>query len=117
MDVMTADQLAAVEESVVRMEELAARGEPFVEADSDFHGRLFAPLNNELLLNLLGVFWRVYRKIHTEIGPDSENLAAVAALHRSIYTAVAAGDKARASEELTRHFEGIRRRIAEAVEE
>ena len=117
MDVMTADQLAAVKESVVRMEDLAARGEPFVEADSDFHGRLFAPLNNELLLNLLGVFWKVYRKIHTEMGPGSEDLPALAALHRNIYTAVAAGDRARAAEELGRHFEGIRRRIADAVGE
>ena len=117
MDVMTADQLAAVEESVVRMEYLAARGESFVEADSDFHGRLFAPLNNELLLNLLEVFWKVYRKIHAEIGPGSEDLPALAALHRNIYIAVAAGDKGRAAEELGRHFEGVRRRIADAVEE
>jgi DNA-binding FadR family transcriptional regulator len=117
MDVMTAEDLAAVEASVVRMEELAAAGEPFVEADSDFHSRLFAPLNNELLLNLLGVFWRVYRKIHTEIGPGSEDRVALAALHRSIYTAVAAGDKAKASALLTRHFDGIRRRIREAVGE
>ncbi|MDQ4047062.1 MAG: FCD domain-containing protein [Actinomycetota bacterium] len=117
MDVMTAEQLVTVEESVVRMEALAAMGEPFVEADSDFHSRLFAPLNNELLLNLLGVFWKVYRKIHTEIGPDTEDLPALAALHRNVYTAVAAGDKARAAEELGRHFVGIRRRIAEAVGE
>lgn len=117
MDVMTADQLEAVEESVVRMEDLAAMGEPFVEAASDFHSRLFAPLNNELLLNLLGVFWKVYRKIHAEIEPGPEDLPALAALHRSIYEAVAAGDKARAAEELGRHFAGIRRRIAEAVGE
>lgn len=117
MDVMTADQLAAVEESVVRMEYLAARGESFVGADSDFHGRLFAPLNNELLLNLLEVFWKVYRKIHAEIGPGSEDLPALAALHRNIYIAVAAGDKGRAAEELGRHFEGVRRRIADAVGE
>jgi DNA-binding FadR family transcriptional regulator len=117
MDVMTDDQLAALDDSVIRMEELAESGETFVEADSDFHSRLFEPLNNELLLNLLGVFWKVYRKIHTEIGPGTENLAGVAALHRNIYTAVAAGDKAKAAEELTRHFDGIRRRITEAVGE
>ena len=98
MDVMTPEQLAAIEESVVRMEELAAAGEAFVEADAEFHRRLFEPLNNELLFNLLGVFWKVYRKIHSEIGPGAEDLAAVAALHRSIYAAVAAGDKARAAQ-------------------
>lgn len=117
MDVMTAEELAAIEACVVRMEELAASGEAFVEAASDFHTRLFAPLNNELLLNLLGVFWKVYRKIHSEIGPGGEDLVALAALHRNIYTAVAAGDKARAAEQLTSHFDGIRRRIREAVGE
>ncbi|MDR6557779.1 DNA-binding FadR family transcriptional regulator [Arthrobacter pascens] len=117
MDVMTAEELAAIEASVVRMEELAVSGEAFMEAASDFHSRLFAPLNNELLLNLLGVFWKVYRKIHSEIGAGGEDLVALAALHRNIFTAVAAGDKAGASEQLTRHFDGIRRRIREAVGE
>ena len=115
MDVMTAEELAAIEASVVRMEE--ASGEAFVEAASDFHTRLFAPLNNELLLNLLGVFWKVYRKIHSEIGPGGEDLVALAGLHRNIYRAVAAGDKARAAEQLTSHFDGIRRRIRDAVGE
>ena len=68
MDEMTAEQLAAVEEAVIRMEALAAAGEPFVEADAEFHRRLFEPLNNELLFSLLGVFWKVYRKIHLEVG-------------------------------------------------
>lgn len=113
MDVMTAEELAAIEASVVRMEE--ASGEAFVEAASDFHTRLFAPLNNELLLNLLGVFWKVYRKIHSEIGPGGEDLVALAGLHRNIYRAVAAGDKAKAAEQLTSHFDGIRRRIRDAV--
>ena len=115
MDVMTAEELAAIDASVVRMEE--ASGEAFVEAASDFHTRLFAPLNNELLLNLLGVFWKVYRKIHSEIGPGGEDLVALAALHRNIYRAVAAGDKAKAAEQLTSHFDGIRRRIRDAVGE
>ncbi|GAP59194.1 uncharacterized HTH-type transcriptional regulator YcbG [Arthrobacter sp. Hiyo1] len=115
MDVMTAEQLALIEEAVKRMEELAASGENFVAADAEFHRRLFEPLNNELLINLMGVFWKVYRKIHVEIGSDNEDLVATAAMHRSIYTAVATGDKLAAAELLNRHFDGIRRRISEAV--
>ena len=117
MDEMTAEQLAAIEESVIRMEESAEAGDAFVEADAEFHRRLFEPLNNELLLNLLGVFWKVYRKIYTEVGPGVEDLPALAAVHRNIYSAVAAGDKARAARELTHHFEGFRQRIREAVAE
>lgn len=115
MDAMTSRQLAAVEESVVRMEELAAAGEAFVEADAEFHRRLFEPLNNALLVNLLAVFWKVYRQIHLEVGPGAEDLTETAAMHRGIYEAVANGDKALAAERLNRHFDGIRHRISESI--
>lgn len=114
---MTPEQLASIEETVKQMEELAASGENFVAADAEFHRRLFEPLNNELLINLMGVFWKVYRKIHVEIGAGNEDLVKTAATHRDIYTAVAAGDKPLAAELLNRHFDGIRRRISEAVGE
>ncbi|UVJ40294.1 FadR/GntR family transcriptional regulator [Arthrobacter sp. CJ23] len=117
MDVMTTEQLALIEESVRKMEEQAAAGEHFVAADAEFHRRLFEPLSNDLLINLMGVFWKVYRKIHVEIGMGNEDLIATAAMHRSIYAAVAAGDKIAASERLNRHFDGIRSRIGEAVAE
>ncbi len=117
IDVMTPEQLASIEESVKQMEDLAAAGENFVAADAEFHRRLFEPLNNELLINLMGVFWKVYRKIHVEIGAGNEDLVKTAAIHRNIYAAVAAGDKVLAAELLNRHFDGIRRRISEAVGE
>lgn len=115
IDAMTPEQLAMIEEAVRQMEELAAAGEHFVAADAEFHRRLFEPLNNELLVNLLDVFWKVYRKIHAEVRSGNEDLAAEAAVHRSIYAAIAAGDKGLAAERLNRHFDGIRQRIGEAV--
>ena len=115
MDTMTPAQLAAVEECVVLMEERAAAGEAFVEADAEFHRRLFEPLNNALLISLLAVFWKVYRQIHVEVGAGAEDLAAVAAAHRRIYEAVAEGDKALAAERLNRHFDGIRNRIYQVI--
>lgn len=117
MEAMTSKQLADIEEAVIRMEELAAAGENFVEADAEFHRRLFEPLNNELLINLLAVFWKVYRQIHVETGAGTEGLMEIAEIHRTIYDAVAAGDKALASELLNRHFDGIRQRISAAVSE
>jgi DNA-binding FadR family transcriptional regulator len=116
MDAMTSSQLAAVEDSVAKMEQLAAEGEAFVEADAEFHRRLFEPLNNDLLVNLLGVFWKVYRQIHLELGTGAEDLMETAAVHRRIYESVADGDKVLAAERLNRHFDGIRHRISEAME-
>ena len=116
MDLMTPQHLAAVEESVLRMEELAGAGVNFVEADAEFHRRLFEPLNNALLISLLGVFWQVYRRLHLELGgADGVHLPDAAALHRGIYDAVSTGDKVLAAQLLNGHFDGIRLRIGEAV--
>lgn len=116
MDLMTREQLAAVEDSVLRMEALAGAGENFVEADAEFHRRLFEPLNNELLVSLLGVFWQVYRRLHLELGGAEEaGLLETAAVHRGIYEAVSSGDKALAARRLNIHFDGIRDRIALSV--
>lgn len=112
MALMTPDRLAGVEATVRRMEALAGSGEPFAEADAEFHRLLFEPLNNGLLRDLLGAFQAVYRGIQQELGGDDVDPAAAAALHRGIYEAVAAGDAALAAERLGRHFDGLRRRIA-----
>ncbi|RKR18939.1 FadR/GntR family transcriptional regulator [Arthrobacter oryzae] len=116
MDRITAEQLAGMEESVHRMEALAAAGESFIEADAEFHRRLFEPLNNELLISLMDVFWEVYRRIHLELGgPFAVDLHETAALHRRIYEAVASADKALAAERLSGHFDGIRSVIVQAT--
>jgi DNA-binding FadR family transcriptional regulator len=141
MDLITEERLAAIEESLLRMEALAAAGENVAEADAEFHRRLFEPLGNELLVSLLGVFWKVYRRLQLEldgverrgvelgalgaggVGPGSGALDAAeeaglleaAAVHRGIYEAVASGDRVLAAERLNSHFDGMRRRIAGAV--
>jgi DNA-binding FadR family transcriptional regulator len=113
IEAMTPDQLARIEDAVRTMEERAARGEEFSEADARFHSLLFEPLGNGLLLNLLEVFWKVYRKIHAEVDPGASDFVEIAAMHRKIFDAIAAGDKAAASERLNRHFDGIRRVLSE----
>ena len=136
IDLMTPEGLAAVEHSVLRMEALAAAGENFVEADAEFHRRLFEPLNNELLVSLLGVFWKVYRRLHLELGAveqetvepgtvepgrvdlgpaEEAGLLETAAVHRGIYEAVAGGDRILAAQRLDSHFDGIRDRISQAI--
>lgn len=116
MDLITVEHLAAVEESVLRMEALAGSRENFVEAAAEFHRSLFEPLNNELLVSLLGVFWQVYRRLHVELGAaEGVDLLAEAAVHRGIYEAVSTGDKVLAAQRLHSHFDGIRRRISQAI--
>ena len=109
------EHLVLIETAVAKMEALAAKGETFAEADAEFHRLLFEPLNNELLMNLMSVFWKVYRKIHLEIGTGGSDLVDTAAQHRDIYKAVAGKDAATASLLLSRHFDGIRAKIIQFV--
>lgn len=111
ISVVSKEHLARIDAVVVRMEESAARGESFSEADAEFHRLLFEPLGNDLLMNLMSVFWKVYRKIHVEIGTDTMDLVSTAAQHRDIYNAVTAQDASAAAELLSRHFDGIRAKI------
>lgn len=115
IDCMSAEQLSAIDESVTLMEQLAAAGEDMIAASAQFHRRLFEPLDNELLMSLLDVFWSVYRKIQAELGMDDEGLAETVVVHRKIYAAVASRDKTLAAELLNTHLDGMRRRIAEVV--
>lgn len=109
----TPEQLARLAEAVEHLEELEDAGAHAAAADAEFHRRLFEPLGNELLLQLLGVFWKVYRRIQVEAGPATQGATPGAALHRGIYDAVAAGDAETAGRLLTAHFDGLRNRLAE----
>ena len=62
-------------------------------------------------MNLMDVFWKVYRQIHLRAGPGPVDLVQQVRDHWEIYDAVAAGDKALASERLQRHFDGIRGKL------
>lgn len=115
MTAINAEQLTELEKTVELMEERAAAGLNFVDADKDFHRMLFEPLNNQLLSNLLGVFWDVYRTIHAAIDvadPTKSHLAETAHSHRELLDAIKTGNKTLASELLACHFDGIRAQLA-----
>ncbi|GAA1360425.1 FadR/GntR family transcriptional regulator [Arthrobacter rhombi] len=122
IDALDGEQLGELDTTVATMEERAARGLAFVEADQEFHRLLFSCLENELLTNLLGVFWQVYRTIHDAIeSTDDDNqlvgLTETAKIHRDILDAVRSKDKGLAALLMHRHFDGIRDQLtAFAVE-
>ncbi len=111
----TPEDLERLGEAVEHMEQLAEAGEHSAAADAEFHRRLFEPLGNELLQQLLGAFWKVYRRIELEAGSPGEDAAAAAQLHRKIHDAVAAGDAGAAAGLLASRFEGLRAKIAALV--
>jgi DNA-binding FadR family transcriptional regulator len=115
IDLMTRKHLDDIRGTLERMEAAAAAGEPLAELDAEFHRSLYAPLNNELLINLMDVFWNVYRQIHQALGSGPVNLPDQARVHREIYEAVASKNKTLASERLQRHFDGIRQKLKDVA--
>lgn len=103
-----------LEKVVGEMEDHASRDETFVEQDKAFHRILFEPLGNQLLTNLLGVFWDVYRTIYDAIDTDLAIARPVktAQDHRDILNAVRDRDIEKASELISEHFHGIRALLA-----
>ena len=115
IDLLTEDHLADLRSTMQAMQDAAAKGEPLAAHAAEFHRRLYAPLNNELLINLMDVFWQVYRQIHEALGSGPVNLEEQVQIHWDIYEAVANRDKALASERLQRHFDGIRLKLKDVA--
>lgn len=111
MDSMDSTDLDALEAAVDRMEKLALQGEDISDAEEEFHRRLFRPLGNELLTNLVDVFRDIDLRIQHDDGGARGDPKAAAALHRRLFQAVVDGDKAAAVDRLGRHFDGFRDRI------
>jgi len=115
IDLLTDEHLADLRATMEAMQDAAGKGELLVHQDAEFHRRLYAPLNNDLLINLMDVFWQVYRQIHEALGSGPVNLEEQVQIHWDIYDAVANRDKALASERLQRHFDGIRRKLKDVA--
>lgn len=109
--VITDDQLAALKASLDELIRLAGQGEAGDDADRAFHEHLFAPLGNQLMSQLLRVFWDVYHDLSQDLEPADLDPAGIAADHQAIYDAIAAHDSVAAVAAVHEHFTGIRERI------
>ena len=103
-----------LEKLAKRLEDLiayAGQGAAGDNADRAFHEQLYAPLNNQLMSQLLRVFWDVYHDLSAELPPGEIATQSILDGHREIYEAVAARDGARAAVAIHEHFRGIRERV------
>jgi DNA-binding FadR family transcriptional regulator len=114
LDLAHADALAAVmagtanpdlERLAAEMEEKAERGEPFLEADREFHSILASKLGNQLFEQLVTAFWEVHSVVAPALGVGSpEGLEDTARAHRAMLTAAEAGDADALRSAITAHF-------------
>ncbi len=105
-------EIAALGDRLGAMADATGSDEQFAAADRAFHDQLYAPLDNQLLIQLLRVFWDVYHELSRSLPGAPPDYAEIVTAHRAIYEAVAAGDGERAREAMAGHFGGIRARLA-----
>ncbi|MBT2230042.1 FadR/GntR family transcriptional regulator [Nonomuraea sp. NEAU-A123] len=84
------------------------------EADRAFHALLYDSCGNELVLQLIGLFWDVYHEVEPTLGPPEERTAEIAVNHRRIVAALRARDPEAAREAMRLHFRDVKARIARA---
>ena len=105
------DGLTRLDAAMERLRRYAGQGEQSDRADRAFHEELFSSLDNQLMSQLLRVFWDAYHDIASDLPPVQRDADDIVAVHQAIFDAVSARDNARAVEAIHQHFEGIRGRI------
>lgn len=111
-DFVTKTHLAELRTLVDKMEELAERGEIFLEEDRAFHELLYRPLDNSLVIQLLQAFWEIYHIVEPELPLEKKLPDGTVMGHRRIIEALEVGDKNAATTAMIAHFDGIKKRIA-----
>jgi DNA-binding FadR family transcriptional regulator len=79
--------------------------------DRRFHELLYEPLGNALVLQLIALFWDVYRQVETEVGKPHTAHGQVVRQHGQVLEAVAARDPDAAAARIAEHFADITARF------
>lgn len=107
--------LKRVDATVRAMRVKAERGERFQEEDRAFHRALFAVVGNQMIIQLIDVFWRAFDESSTRLRLESHDPIATYQLHADIAAAVARRDRAEAHRMLERHYSELQARMARAL--
>lgn len=83
------------------------------DADRRFHEILYRCTGNELIRQLINMFWDVYQEIATELAPPLD-ATHVADLHRPIAAALRAADSTASVTAMRAHFRGVTHRVTAA---
>ncbi|MFG2221890.1 FadR/GntR family transcriptional regulator [Streptomyces sp. NPDC048644] len=107
------EDLGTLKDLVARMEQEAGNGRVDSSTDRAFHLALYRSLGNHLLSEVLDAFWAALRRVREDLSDDRQDPQVTYRQHAEIVAALEAGDGERATEAMHRHFDGIRRRLAD----
>jgi DNA-binding FadR family transcriptional regulator len=107
--VITEADLQLLDDLVGKMRVNADHGRVPAEVDQAFHQALFAPLDNPFVLQLIDVFWNIFRKAADHIVLDLRRPTAED--HAAIVDALRSGDRTAMTKAVDRHFEDLQRSL------
>jgi DNA-binding FadR family transcriptional regulator len=81
-------------------------------ADRQFHEHICAAAGNDLALELIRLFWDVYRQTESLIGTPTSHPGSLVAKHEKILSAISSCDREDIAKAVSQHFDEIRHRIA-----
>lgn len=123
LDLSMADRVVAANKGVesaeadalvVEMEERAARGESFLEADRAFHATLLESTGNRLAGQLITAFWDVHTAVIPQLGlPVPADILTTVRAHRDMLAAARAGDADAYRRAVVEHYEPLQRVLDE----
>ncbi len=105
------DDIAALDDILGAMRRRAEAGAAFPAEDQAFHARLFACLDNRVLLSVLDVFWRAFHRAAELRAMGEHDPMRTWRDHDAIVAAVRNGDTETARARLDTHYQGIRERL------
>ena len=106
-------ELARMHELVAEMVDKAGRGELFLEADREFHTRLFELTQNGLAQQLVGAFWDVHTAVLPQLGiAQPTDITDTAKAHGDMLTAALAGDVDSYRTAVINHYAPLQRALA-----
>jgi DNA-binding FadR family transcriptional regulator len=100
------DDLRAIAKA---MRDTAPDSDEMAELDRAFHRRLYEPLDNPLVTQMIDLFWEMFHRMHAASTTPPPPSQALAQLHLDIVDALA--NERGVVESMTNHFEDIRRRL------
>jgi DNA-binding FadR family transcriptional regulator len=102
------------EARLAALDALVARMLTDPEADKAFHALLYESCGNELVLQLIALFWDVYHEVEPALEPREDRAADVVANHARIVDALRTGDATEARDAMRHHFTEVKARVARA---
>jgi DNA-binding FadR family transcriptional regulator len=103
--VMTEADLDRLDALVAQMRARAEGGRVPADVDQEFHQALFEPLANPFVLQLIDVFWTIFRRAADHVVLDLRRPTADD--HAAIVAALRSGDRAAMTDAVARHFEDL----------